>query len=349
MRLINVHNLQIEDFSLKSIPPYAILSHTWDKRELRLQEWTSSLRRRLFRKYARKIINACSLARDHRLDYVWVDTCCIDKTSSAELSEAINSMYKWYQRASVCLVHLSDLSESADFSAAFPACHWLTRGWTLQELIAPQRVLFYDAGWKLRGSKLDHSALIARCTKIPAAVLRFEQKLEAYSVKTRLAWADARLTTKPEDAAYCLLGLFDVNLSPIYGEGENAFRRLQEEIRKLHLSTDVLSAGTDEQTNDKDRPKRFAITPNLLSINVPQKLITSYRSWQSYPANLVSTIHHDLNRASSVIDPYALVQSDADRSPDVQMIIGDLRDGQRSTFPLSLSCLSLTLARSSLS
>ncbi|KAG7286277.1 hypothetical protein NEMBOFW57_008585 [Staphylotrichum longicolle] len=225
-----------EEFIGSQIPPYAILSHTWDvdEPEVTLQQLLTSPAPALYAKAGfRKITQACALAaaRDS-LAYAWVDTCCIDKTSSAELSEAINSMYAWYRGAAVCYVFLADLKPGTaeDLERDLGRCRWFTRGWTLQELIAPREVVFFDKTWACRGSKGELAPLLTRITGIPERVLRLEAELGTFSVAQRMSWAARRETTRVEDTAYCLLGLFDVHMSLIYGEGMKAFARLQTTI-----------------------------------------------------------------------------------------------------------------------
>jgi hypothetical protein len=179
-----------------------------------------------------KIQQSCVLARRTGLEFAWVDTCCIDKTSSAELTESINSMFRWYQDAAVCFVYLEDLEPDAVIEEALPHCRWFTRGWTLQEFIAPEYVEFYDMAWNLRGTKVAMFNFLSKFTKIPPDILKSPGSLYYYSVASRMTWAAYRETTRIEDTAYCLLGIFDVNMPLIYGEGIKAFRRLQEEIIK---------------------------------------------------------------------------------------------------------------------
>ncbi|KAJ9602147.1 hypothetical protein H2200_013267 [Cladophialophora chaetospira] len=185
-----------------------------------------------------KIKMTCQLARYAGLDYVWVDTCCIDKSSSAELSEAINSMFRWYQRAEVCYAYLSDLSASASVDEALSACRWFTRSWTLQELIAPEEVIFIDQDWEFRGSKYDQVDLLSHITGVDRWTLENPRSLYSQPVAVRMSWAANREATRVEDIAYSLLGIFDLNMPLLYGEEEKAFRKLQEEIIK---STDDLS------------------------------------------------------------------------------------------------------------
>lgn len=159
---------------------------------------------------------------------MWIDTCCIDKTSSTELSEAVNSMYRWYQGVESCYVYLHDVDKDR-WQESFLKSKWFKRGWTLQELLAPRTVVFYDRKWQVLGDKIGLAAEISSATSIAIDVLQTGD-LRHYSVAQKMAWAARRVTTRPEDRAYCLMGLFDVNMPPLYGEGEKPFRRLQEEI-----------------------------------------------------------------------------------------------------------------------
>lgn len=228
MRLINARTLRLEDFTHKKVPPYVVLSHTWDDEEVSFQDMRDAVPNEEH-KWA-KITQTCRLTRKNNLRYAWVDTCCIDKTSSAELTESINSMYRWYAESQLCLVHLSDLIAGDAFIENVNHCRWRTRGWTLQELIAPKLVEFYNSEWKLCGSKAQHATPLSTLIGIPTNVLSGKEEVTSFSVAQRMSWAAMRQTTRMEDIAYCLLGIFDVNMPLIYGEGRKAFRRLQQAI-----------------------------------------------------------------------------------------------------------------------
>lgn len=240
MHLINVtaSPLKLQDFSGRP-PPYAIVSHTWGEDEVTYQEFLHVSNHEALADSTgfKKIQLACNQARNDGLDFVWIDTCCIDKSSSAELSEAINSMFNWYRRAARCYAYLSDvpaISLQEDGSlreAKFRQSRWFTRGWTLQELIAPQTVLFYDEGWSEIGDKHSLAEELSQITSVDEPVLRTGDVF-TISVAKRMSWAAKRETTREEDVAYCLMGLFGVNMPMLYGEGEKAFVRLQEEILK---------------------------------------------------------------------------------------------------------------------
>ncbi|KAL9635912.1 MAG: hypothetical protein Q9204_002437 [Flavoplaca sp. TL-2023a] len=238
---LNLHPYQPPDPDLSDTPflPYAILSHTWGDGEVLFEDLPKPVSKEL--PGHRKIEQSCALARSQNWDTIWIDTCCINKSSSAELSEAINSMYAWYRRSSVCYVYLSDFSLSVDdhgpsgirnnaFRDDFKNCRWFTRGWTLQELLAPFNVEFYDKDWQFIGDKAELASEISAATGINQKYIAEWDAVSEASVAARLSWASRRQTTRLEDQAYCLLGLFDVNMPLLYGEGHKAFLRLQQEI-----------------------------------------------------------------------------------------------------------------------
>ncbi|KAK1498081.1 HET domain-containing protein [Colletotrichum cuscutae] len=247
MWLVNTKTLALESFAEPSEVDYAILSYTWESGEVSFQEMSSTAVASTTKSKAGfdKVAKTCEIAQEKGLGYAWIDTCCIEKSSSAELSEAINSMFRWYQKAKVCLVFLSDLRPEVASTGPgifkisdLSRCKWFTRGWTLQELIAPAAVEFYDAGWRLRFSKDVWSGRLPTMTNIDIDILTFEKELSAVPVAVKMSWAAHRRTTRVEDRAYSLLGLFDIHIPMIYGEGRKAFQRLQEEIAK---ETDDLS------------------------------------------------------------------------------------------------------------
>ncbi|KAI1189011.1 HET-domain-containing protein [Nemania serpens] len=255
MRLLNTRSLRIEEFTAANVPEYAILSHTWGGAEATFAEWSRRLTR--LRKSTRvgfaKILSTCKQARQDGLSYVWVDTVCIDKSSSAELSEAINSMFAWYENAKVCYVYLDDVPSQplgqVDVMELFKLSRWFTRGWTLQELIAPDHVLFFSHDWVALGTKKALSSSISQATGIDHLCLSKEKRLRDYSIAQRMAWAAERRTTREEDIAYSLLGMFNINMPLLYGEGKNAFRRLQEEITKASDDHSILTFDTAVSQN----------------------------------------------------------------------------------------------------
>jgi hypothetical protein len=236
MRLLDVNTYKLKEFIGDDIPPYAILSHTWGEEEVLYRDIEERSLPKLKKRLGFKKIQFCAQqAKEDRFSYCWVDTCCIDKSSSAELSEAINSMYSWYKQAAVCYAYLEDMS--IDCSAfirkvdPFSRCRWFRRGWTLQEMIAPQNLRLYNKDWICTGDKSDYGTLIALCqvTGVPEKVMR-TGNVGLCCIAQRMSWAAGRRTTRAEDRAYSLLGIFGVNMPLIYGEGEKAFLRLQKEI-----------------------------------------------------------------------------------------------------------------------
>lgn len=232
MYLINTETLQLERFEeIRPDRPFAILSHTWGDDEATFATFRdSALTKQQKQEKFHKIELICRQAKEEGLKYAWVDTCCINKDSSAELSEAINSMYRWYQRAAICYAYLQDY-DASDPLAQFGKCKWFSRGWTLQELIAPREVVFYGAGWCRIGLKTDMFEQLEDATGIPADVLCGKRAIQSVSVAARMSWASQRITSRSEDMAYCLMGIFDVNMPLLYGEGSvKAYVRLQQEI-----------------------------------------------------------------------------------------------------------------------
>lgn len=228
---------------VNDVPAYAILSHTWgaDEEEVTFDDLE---RGRGKDKVGWEKVRFCGeQARQHGLQYIWVDTCCINKANHAELSEAITSMCRWYRDAAKCYVYLSDVSAETDKSergqrgweSAFRKSRWFTRGWTLQELLAPASVEFFSREGRHLGCKKTLEGLIHEITQIPVPALQGEP-LSHFSVDERLRWTTGRNTKRAEDRDYCLLGIFDIFMPLMYGEGENAIWRLKEELSKRSRS-----------------------------------------------------------------------------------------------------------------
>lgn len=248
MRLLNVYDLTLEEFVGEpgdGVPYYAILSHVWGDDEVSFQEMSAGIDIYKFpsRKGLQKIHKFAEKAESDGHSWVWIDTCCIDKSSSAELSEAINSMFRWYRGASICYAYLSDVGSDEDptgAQSAFRSSRWFTRGWTLQELLAPYEVAFLAEDWHEIGVKGDLSQVITEVTHIDRQTL-MSCGWDNVSIAAIMSWAAERKTTRIEDEAYCLMGLFNVNMPLIYGEGRNAFYRLQLEIIKSSDDQSILA------------------------------------------------------------------------------------------------------------
>jgi hypothetical protein len=240
MRLLHfdtLGKLVLTDFHGKTIPPYAILSHRWSDSEILIEDVLSGTYKEREEGY-RKLAFCARQAAQDKLQYFWIDTCCIDRWNKSERSEAINSMFQWYKDATRCYVFLLDVSVStapervqrSDWEASFRASAWFTRGWTLQELIAPVSVEFFSCEGHGLGDKASLDQLLYDITSIPHAALR-NCPLDQFSTSERRRWADSRVTTEEEDIVYCLLGVLGVSMSTTYGEGkESALTRLQAEV-----------------------------------------------------------------------------------------------------------------------
>ena len=265
-------NFRLTEFFDDDIPEYAILSHTWEAEEVTFADLMNGTGKD---KTSYGKIEFCGeQARSDSLEYFWVDTCCIDKSSSAELSEAINSMFCWYQKSARCYVYLSDVSirkrKASDTSAectwesAFRASKWFTRGWTLQELLAPRLVEFFSWERDRLGNKGTLEQQIYEITGIPATALQ-QHSLSQFEVDERFSWAKSRQTTRGEDKAYSLFGIFNVQMPLLYGEGEvKAFQRLREAI--------------DKPLKGKRKTSVQQLLKNskqLLTSNIEQKLVLS--------------------------------------------------------------------------
>lgn len=256
--------------------PYAILSHRWTPNpnheilfadvdeidEFEIASSTTIVKNALYsgvdprdKPAFKKLRGAAQQAFAAGYEYIWIDTCCIDKNSSAELSEAINSMWMWYKSSGICLVYLADVRGASEVltKASFAASQWWTRGWTLQELLAPTQLTFYSCEWIEIGKKRDMDLTIREITRIDANVINGTLPLTSICIAQRMSWASSRTTTRPEDLAYCLLGIFGVTMPLVYGDGERAFIRLQEEIIK----------GSDDETIFAWRDNAF--TPGTYS------------------------------------------------------------------------------------
>ncbi|GIZ49909.1 hypothetical protein CKM354_001292600 [Cercospora kikuchii] len=292
MWLIDVETRELEYFASCEKVRYAILSHTWEEEEVTFQEFRDGTAKDRMG-YA-KIMKTCNQAQKDGLRYAWVDTCCINKESSAELSEAINSMWRYYWNARICYALLSDVRsfgmEMTDDMLipnreSFPVnekaqalwnghvvkSRWFTRGWTLQELIAPQNLLLFNSAWTLLGERYNLCISLSELTGIDAELLAYPgtTSLTDYTIAKKMSWAARRETSRIEDRAYSLLGLFDINMPLLYGEGRKAFIRLQEEIIKSSSDMSFLAFGPQVGNRNidgifADSPDRFAPYANVV-------------------------------------------------------------------------------------
>ncbi|KIL92404.1 hypothetical protein FAVG1_04815 [Fusarium avenaceum] len=244
MRLLSAVDgeLSLTEFVGDNIPPYTILSHTWgkDNEEVTFHDMIEGKGKS---KIGYEKLRFCERqsAKDN-IDFFWVDTCCIDKSSSAELSEAINSMFRWYHNAVKCYVYLPDVSirdtssSQQTWQTTFRQSRWFTRGWTLQELVAPTCVEFFSLEGERLGDREMMVQVIQEITNISMDALQ-GSPLSRFGFEERMSWARGRETKREEDAAYSLLGIFGVHIPLVYGEGRrNAFIRLQREVHESSRS-----------------------------------------------------------------------------------------------------------------
>ena len=301
MNLLHTATLEIKSFEFAAeIPPYAILSHRWEDEEVTYQDMVPSRARGERMKGFAKIRFCAAVAKKQGFTWCWVDSCCIDKTNYPALSESINSMYRWYQKSQVCYVYLSDVpsptgkhksflsalmekgsdsdsvldlmeeydEKNSDFKKwieKFKGSRWFTRGWTLQELIAPRTVEFYAQDMQLIGTKESLVHYISEVTLIDIDIMSRPEpeRLARIPVACRMSWAAGRTTTKKEDMAYCLLGIFNVRMPLLYGEGEYAFIRLQREIiadsddKSIFLWRDPSASFSSIRSSLADSPVAF--------------------------------------------------------------------------------------------
>jgi heterokaryon incompatibility protein (HET) len=292
MRLLNTTTLKLEEHFDDKIPKYAILSHTWGDDEVTFGSINGPNPER--KSGYKKIEYTCAQAKRDGLSYAWVDTCCIDKSSSSELSEAINSMFQWYKQSQLCYAYLVDVTSEL-FDRTFPRSRWFRRGWTLQELLAPHEVVFFDANWGRLGTRTDHRAQISRITGIDVHALnlhkdfRFgpDEGLATFCVAKRMSWASNRETTRVEDTAYCLLGIFNVNLPLLYGEGVKAFIRLQEEVIKRSHDESILAWDLDEEVDPED--------------GIPSKFAKSILGWQNEPSSVLAKSPKNFRKCHNMV------------------------------------------------
>ncbi|KAK7461859.1 hypothetical protein VKT23_008289 [Stygiomarasmius scandens] len=247
-RLINTYTYELVDFANeKSVPEYAIISHRWrEGEEVGFAEFTT---RALDKNKPNacpsgytKIMKACEQARRDEISWIWIDTSCIDQDNHEDVARSIKSMYAYYRNARVCYAWLHDVSasltpsttwnvvegiNSGGLKAEVEESEWFSRGWTLQELLAPKEVIFFDRNWEEVGRRSVLTDVISLRTGIPEPVLEGIVPLQDVDMVKKLCWSVNRQTSKPEDQAYCLLGILGVSMEPCYGEGvQKAFDRL---------------------------------------------------------------------------------------------------------------------------
>lgn len=325
MRLLNTESLKLSGpYVPSTVPDYAILSHRWNNKEITFPDIRNSLispirSQTSTDKAIKKIQGVCELAKNNGYMWIWIDSCCIDKSSSAELQEAINSMWRYYAESNVCYVYLEDVADwKAGWGADFAASSWFTRGWTLQELIAPRHVEFYTENWAAVGTKLERFEEISEITSIDQEVLLGLQDAEKFSAAERLSWASHRNVTREEDEAYSLLGLFGISLALLYGEGrEKAFVRLQEAIYNSTADHSIFLFRQSQYVKSQpllaDSPKYFCDKIHCEScsaqgtqrnlFNLRYKQIFASHRWRTQAhEQIMTTVTMSRNEVSTVLE-----------------------------------------------
>ncbi len=290
---------------------YAILSHVWEGEEQTFQQiqalraqCTKPGETRTPRDLASpKVRQCCIIAESHGYDWIWDDTCCIDKESSSELSEAINSMFRYYQSASICFAYLYDVPSAKGRAlkkegSPFRRSKWHTRGWTLQELLAPSFLVFLSSDWRVLGTKMDLAQVLEAITKVPVSVLQMARPINNFSIACRMSWAANRQTTRVEDTTYCLMGLFEINMPTLYGEGERAFLRLQEEIMKQSPDTSLFAWNDNSNWVGSSRTRRLDTCDHTIPRNfllAPSPKAFSHSTSVLFRPMLIAGIQHILD------------------------------------------------------
>ncbi|KAI6023023.1 heterokaryon incompatibility protein-domain-containing protein [Pisolithus microcarpus] len=324
---------------------YGILSHCWGdpKEEVQYKEMDALLRmggpaRKKLRQRSgyQKIHRSCEQAWKDCLAWLWVDTCCINKESSAELSEALNSMFRWYENSERCYVFLHDLAAkilpTTSNKKMFPNYsgwpRWFSRGWTLQELVAPNLVHFFNEDWHFIGDKKSHAQTLSSITQIPSRILRYGLDAHRPSAAQIMSWAADRRTTRTEDRAYSLMGLFGVHMAMLYGEGKNAFRRLQLEI--IRMTNDHSIFAWDRKDNGwsgsvlADDPSFFGDCHDIVNME-PDEYLAALKG--VVPDDVLSTINEESIRTYTVTNAGIRIRLPLQRCR-----------GSRSVFEARLAC-----------
>lgn len=262
MRLIDTRTGELKEYTGTMVPRYVALSHRWTDDEVTFKDYIKG--RRTGSLGHQKILAFQEVARSRGIHLIWIDTVCIDKRSSSELTEAINSMYRWYENCVECYAYLSDVRGTEETPLwRLESSVWFTRGWTLQELVAPKRVRFYSRDWAEIGFcgyslelRRDLTYEVSEITSIPVEVLRSDVLVHHRSLAERISWLRRRTTTREEDMAYCAMGLLGINMPLLYGEGSRAWNRLQDEINRTTNDESIFT-----WTGTSSRWPPFAVVP----------------------------------------------------------------------------------------
>ncbi|KAH9943273.1 HET-domain-containing protein [Epithele typhae] len=325
MWLLQAATATLTHFADTSAVPggYAILSHTWDPLGEQSFREVREITRRCRAEgldardhLSAKVRDCCIQAEKDGYEWVWIDTCCIDKDSSTELSEAINSMFIWYLHAEVCYAHLSDVpsgERARDWLPAFCRARWHRRGWTLQELLAPALVVFFSSDWKRLGTKNELADHLTGITSIPSSILTRQIPFSNIPVATRMTWAAQRTTTRLEDEAYCLLGLFDIHMPTLYGEDTTLFAwgdRHSAERSKSLVFDEAESSCIDGISEDTSKHFLFAPSPRNFRYALLARMFYTPRL-----------------SASAALQPYTAVQCKRRKDGQTRKAVGPFGPG----------------------
>jgi hypothetical protein len=344
MRLLETRTCVLHHFNDgEAIPSYAVLSHCWADDEVLFPDLVS-LNGAQKSQGGAKVLQACYVAsNDLGLDWIWIDTCCIDQSSKAELSEAIDSMDRWYQTAQVCIVWLSDLESRArsvsQLDADLHQCKWFSRGWTLQELIAPPHVLFYDSRWKQIGSKATLPPQLTQADCIDPDVLGDPDDLRRYSIGVPILWAAQGNTRREEHVAYCLFGLFGVSLPISYGEEGRACIRLQDQIMKQYRDSSLFAWRTHDVEHLQGRLahspaefSHFALPGSFRALDFQWENVSrNYRRVTSSEPDMLHKLGQD------IIFPATFKEGDDRDTPRLGTQLREHQDRYTRFFPRSIS------------
>ncbi|KAF5352976.1 hypothetical protein D9758_007926 [Tetrapyrgos nigripes] len=275
-RLVDTMSIQLVEFDQKdTVPPYAVISHRWiHDEEVSFQEFMNPQEEIKSKPGYLKILAACQKARKDQLGYLWIDTCCIDKGDHADVKLNIRSMYAYYQNAQICYAYLVDVDRSDIWLKRFMDSEWFRRGWTLQELLAPRDVRFFDKEWRYIGTKVNLAMDISRITTIPEAVLTGQLSIRDIDPFQRMSWTIGRRTMRPPDGGYCLSGLLGVSMDPDYNE---TLRRSLERLWAAFINAypqykDALGLGVslldvlDNVRAESRKTESGRVSPNTLAI-----------------------------------------------------------------------------------